>query len=160
MVRAAGESLEPRPEFDVTVAFNPESVPISVNRAEGLTFAVVAPSAVTGGTVLAGQGAVARLDGRVEAFPATSRTLFVNLGPTASGASGMSRAAQFMLLDQAVREARPPATARDGDFQLLTPNGARYWRAISRAGASRSASIGRRTSGRCSRSPGETARVR
>ncbi len=57
MVRAAGESVEPRPEFDVTVAFNPESVPISVNRAEGLTFAVVAPSAVTGGTVLAGQGA-------------------------------------------------------------------------------------------------------
>lgn len=123
MVRAAGESLEPRPEFDVTVAFNAESVPISVNRAEGLTFAVVAPSAVTGGTVLAGQGAVARLDGRIEAFPATSRTLFVNLGPAATSASGMTRAAQFMLLDQAVREARPPATARDGDFQLLTPNG-------------------------------------
>jgi hypothetical protein len=122
-VRAPETELEPRPEFDVTVAFNPEAVPISVNRVEGITFAVVAPSAVIGGTILAGQGAVARLDGRYEAFPAPSRTLFVNLGPAATSASGVSRAAQFMLLDQAVREARPLAGARDADFRLLTPEG-------------------------------------
>jgi hypothetical protein len=119
----SGDTFAPRPEFDVTVAFNPDSVPISVNRAEGITFAMVAPSALTGGTVLAGQGAVVRLDGRSDAFPTPSRTLFVNLGPNATSASGLTRAAQFMLLEQAVREARPPQAARDGDFRLLTPIG-------------------------------------
>jgi len=74
-----------------------------------------------------GQGAVARLDGRADAFAATSRTLFADLGVGAP-AAGVGRAAQFMLLEQAVREAKPPASMRDGDFRLLTPAGARCWR--------------------------------
>jgi catechol 2,3-dioxygenase-like lactoylglutathione lyase family enzyme len=117
-----GTAVEPRPEFDVTLAFNPESVVIGVNRVEGITFAMVAPGAATGAAVISGQGAVARLDGRVDAIAAPSRTLFANLGAGAA-AAGVSRAAQFMLLEQAAREAKPTPQMRDPDFRLLTPTG-------------------------------------
>jgi len=59
---------------------------------------------------------------RADAFAAPSRTLFADLGVGAP-AAGVGRAAQFMLLEQAVREAKPPASMRDGDFRLLTPAG-------------------------------------
>ena len=64
---------EMRPEFDVTLAFNPASTAIGVNRIGGVTFAVLAPTAEAGskdrpgGTVIAGQGAVVTLDGTVVA---------------------------------------------------------------------------------------------
>lgn len=114
---AKGADAEPRPEFDVTRAFNPDSAVIGVNRVEGVTFAMVAPGAVSGNAVISGQGALARLDGRVDAVIAPSRTLFANLG------AGVSRAAQLMLLEQITREARPTPGMRDGDFRLLTPSG-------------------------------------
>ena len=117
-----GSATESRPEFDVTLAFNPDSAVIGVNRADGVTSAMVAPDAQPGAAVVAGQGAVARLDGRADAFAASSRTLFADLGVGAP-AAGVGRAAQFMLLEQAVREAKPPASMRDGDFRLLTPAG-------------------------------------
>jgi hypothetical protein len=110
-------SPAPRPEFDVSEAFNPESAVIGVNRVEGVTYAMVAPEAVSGAAVVAGQGAVARLDGRTDAVIAPSRTLFANIG------AGASSATQFMLLEQAAREAKPTPHMRDGDFRLLTPTG-------------------------------------
>jgi hypothetical protein len=117
-----GSAAEPRPEFDVTLAFNPQSAVIGVNRTDGVTSAMVAPEAQAGAAVVSGQGAVARLDGRADAFYAQSRTLFADLGVGAPSA-GVGRAAQFMLLDQAVREARPAPQMRDSDFRLLTPAG-------------------------------------
>jgi hypothetical protein len=119
---AHGSAAEPRPEFDVTLAFNPQSAVIGVNRTDGVTSAMVAPEAQAGAAVVSGQGAVARLDGRADAFYAQSRTLFADLGVGAPSA-GVGRAAQFMLLDQAVREARPAPQMRDSDFRLLTPAG-------------------------------------
>lgn len=112
-----GPPPEPRPEFDVTLSFNPDSAVIGVNRVEGITYAMVAPASVSGNAVISGQGSVARLDGRPEAMLAPSRTLFANLG------ADVSRAAQFMLLEQAVREARATPAMRDSDFRLLTPTG-------------------------------------
>jgi len=111
------KAAEPRPEFDVTLAFNPDSAVIGVNRVEGITHAMIAPGAVSGDTVIAGQGAVARLDGRAEAMVTPSRTLFANLN------AGVSRAGQFMQLEQATREAKPTPQMRDADFRLLTPTG-------------------------------------
>ena len=111
------KAAEPRPEFDVTLAFNPDSAVIGVNRVEGITHAMIAPGAVSGNTVIAGQGAVARLDGRAEAVVTPSRTLFTNLN------AGVSRAGQFMQLEQATREAKPTPQMRDADFRLLTPTG-------------------------------------
>jgi hypothetical protein len=119
---AARGTGELRPELDPMLAYNPDSVVIGVNRVEGITFAMVAPSALPGASVLAGQGTVARLDGRTDAALPASRTLFADLG-AGSSAAGVGRAAQFMLLDQAVREAKPAGMMRDGDFRLLTPAG-------------------------------------
>jgi imidazolonepropionase-like amidohydrolase len=113
-----------RPEFDVTPAFNPDSVVLGVNRIGGITFAMLAPSAAAGkgaaGTIIAGQGSMARLDGTVEPM---ARALFVDVGGDASMLSGGSRAAQFMLLQQAIGETRSPKSLLPGDARLLTPLG-------------------------------------
>ena len=107
-----------RPEFDVDVAFNPNSAAIGVNRVEGITFTVLSPSSTMGGSFVAGQGSAVVLDGRFDAALANSRSLFVNLGGGASPLSGGSRAGQWMLLEQAVAEARSGA-----DDGLLTRAG-------------------------------------
>jgi hypothetical protein len=114
-----------RPEFDVTLAFNPDSVVLGVNRIGGITFAMLAPSAEAGGkgsssTIIAGQGSMARLDGTLE--PA-AHALFVAVGGDANALSGGTRAAQFMLLQQAIAEVRAPKSLLPGDARLLTPGG-------------------------------------
>jgi hypothetical protein len=85
---------------------------------------MLAPSAVAGkgaaGTIIAGQGSMARLDGTLEP---KARALFVDVGGDASVLSGGSRAAQFMLLQQAIGEARSPKSLLPGDARLLTPLG-------------------------------------
>jgi imidazolonepropionase-like amidohydrolase len=118
---ASGPGFVPRPEFDVTQAFNPDSAVIGVNRAEGITFAMIAPMA--SGTLFAGQGAVARLDGSDSPFVAASRTQFLDMGTSATAGVGYSRGAQFMLLEQATREALPGKPLQAGDVRLLTPTG-------------------------------------
>lgn len=115
-----------RPEFDVTPAFNPESVVLGVSRLGGITFAMLAPSAeaggkgAPGGSIIAGQGSVAELDGTI--VP-KARALFVDVGGDASALSGGSRAAQFMLLQQALVEVRSPKALLPNDERLLTPEG-------------------------------------
>jgi hypothetical protein len=118
-------TLGMRPEFDVTLAFNPNSTVLGVSRLGGITFSMVAPSSTEGrggehGSLIAGQGAVARLDGTID--PAT-HALFVELGGGANGLSGGSRAAQFMLLQQAVTEVRSTRSLLPGDARLLTVGG-------------------------------------
>ncbi|WP_374604715.1 amidohydrolase family protein [Arenimonas sp.] len=113
----AHEGSSWRPEFDVDVAFNPHSAAIGVNRVEGITFTVLSPSALPGGSFVAGQGSAVLLDGRYDAALDGSRSLFIDLGSDASPLSGGSRAGQWMLLEQAVAEAR----AGNGD--LLTRAG-------------------------------------
>lgn len=107
-----------RPEFDVTLAYNPDSVLIPVARVEGLGFTLL--GANTGGSFIAGQGGVVRLDGSAD--PIGPRVLFVKLGSDVLGKSGSSRAAQWMLLDQMVGEARGRIAA-DSPHALLTPAG-------------------------------------
>jgi hypothetical protein len=110
-----------RPEFDVTAAYNPRSVLVPVTRIEGLTWTVLTPATPEGGAFLAGQGAAVTLDGRYDAVLPASRALFVNLGGNANATSVGSRAGQWMLLDQAIRETRAP-TAPD-EHRLLHPAG-------------------------------------
>ncbi len=114
------QDVQWRPEFDLLYAYNPESSVIAVNRVEGLTFTMLAPSGRPGSSFVTGQGAAVSLDGVSDAELAGSRTLFVDLGADASALAGGSRAAQFMLLEQAVAEARG---ADAGDHALLTPQG-------------------------------------
>lgn len=115
--------IEMRPEFDVTLAFNPESLLVPVARVEGYTFTLLTPQAGAGGTLIAGQGGIATLDGIYRSVPASSRTLFIAMGGGTSVLTGNSRAAQFMLLDQALRETAPVGALRDSDPRVLTANG-------------------------------------
>lgn len=110
-----------RPEFDVTLAYNPRSVLVPVARIEGLTWTVLTPGSQPGGNFLAGQGAAVTLDGRFDATLPGSRSLFINLGGDMNLLSSGSRAAQWMLLEQAISEARA-RTAVD-DKALLHPLG-------------------------------------
>ena len=109
-----------RPEFDVTLAYNPASVLIPVARLDGIGFTAL--GAATGGGFVAGQGGVVRFDGSAD--PIGPRALFLRLGAAASELTGQSRAAQWMLLQQMVDEARGQVDA-DSPHALLTPAGRR-----------------------------------
>ncbi|MEO5565389.1 MAG: amidohydrolase family protein [Luteimonas sp.] len=109
-----------RPEFDVTLAYNPASVLLPVARIEGIGFTLLHAGNARGGSIIGGQGGVFRLDGGID--PIGPRVLFVALGAGASGLSGDSRAAQWMLLDQLIDEARG-RIAPDSRHSLLTPAG-------------------------------------
>ena len=114
-----GVTGQMRPEFDVVPAFNPDSILIPVTRLEGFTFTAL--SANAGSSLLGGQGAIMRLDGKFE-NPIGARILFASMGSSADELSGSSRAAQYMLLDQAIREARG-LSPYDYKQALLTPAG-------------------------------------
>ena len=101
-----------RPELEVSLAFNPRSTVIPVTRVEGVTWAVLAPG--NGDTIIGGQGAAVTLDGRNDAVLAGSRTLFVQMGSAGAKLAGGTRAAQYMLLEQAIREARAPGPIAPG----------------------------------------------
>jgi hypothetical protein len=106
-----------RPEFDVTLAYNPSSSAVAVNRVEGMTWGVLVPS--RGDSIIAGQGSAVIFDGRHDAFLTGSRTLFVNRRD--SNAAGGTRAGLYMLMDQAIRETRAPASVTGQ--KLLQPAG-------------------------------------
>jgi hypothetical protein len=108
-----------RPEFDVTLAYNPRSVVVPVTRVEGFTWTVLSPGSPTGGSILAGQGSAVRLDGSFDAALPGSQSLFVSIGGDKVALSGGSRAGQFMLLEQAVRETRLPGMVPGGHGLLL-----------------------------------------
>ncbi len=109
-----------RPEFDVSQAWNPDAPSVVVHRMNGVTFTVLTPGSASGGSFVAGQGAPASLVGREALAP---RALFIDLGGDANDLAGGSRAAQFMLLRQAIVEARAPNLVMVHDERLLSPSG-------------------------------------
>lgn len=117
---ANAHEMTVRPEFDVTLAWNPDSLLLPVARVEGIGFTLLSAGTGAGGSIVGGQGAVMRLDGGDQ--PAGPKLLFVDLGSRAANLSGGSRAAQWMLLDQLVDEARGRIAA-DARVALLTPAG-------------------------------------
>src|SRR5690606_2398991 len=121
MLQAPAFDMQWRPEFDVTKAFNPRSILLPIARIEGLTWTMLAPRSSEGGALLAGQGAAVTLDGRFDAVIENTQSLFVTVGGGVNELSGGSRAAQWMLLEQAVHEARSRGPIQDG--ALLHPLG-------------------------------------
>lgn len=106
------------PEFDVSLAYNPNSSLVPVARVEGHSFSAL--DADRGGSIIHGQGRIVALDGGYDSFHGDP-VLYVSIGRSASELTGGSRAAQWMLLDQAVEETvRPPAR---GEEALLTRAG-------------------------------------
>lgn len=117
---ANAKDMVVRPEFDVTLAYNPDSVLVPVARVEGIGWTLLGAGATAGGSIVAGQGGVVRFDGSAE--PVGKRALFVQLGSDAAELTGNSRAAQWMLLDQLIDEVngRIPVGSH---VALLTPAG-------------------------------------
>lgn len=111
-------NLQLRPEFDPTPLFNPRSVTVPVARIAGITWTMLTPGRPVrgGGAFLTGQASAVSLNGNFDAALTGSRTLFVDLSRGATAISGGSRASQFMLLDQAVHEARSTSAPSDKDL--------------------------------------------
>jgi len=89
--------------IDIAPAINSQSASIAVNRAAGVTRAVVAPGASR--SIFAGQGAVIDLGSDMQ--PLTRRRLFqfVELGEEGAQQAGGSRPSAHALLRNALREA-------------------------------------------------------
>ncbi|WP_222565940.1 amidohydrolase family protein [Novilysobacter antarcticus] len=109
-----------RPEFDVTLAYNPDSLLLPVARIEGIGWTLVSAGSDSEGSIIGGQGGVFRLDGSAD--PIGPKVLYVDIGADAAGLSGHSRAAQWMILDQLVDEVRGRIPG-DAKVALLTPAG-------------------------------------
>src|SRR5690606_19426541 len=109
-----------RPEFDVTLAYNPDSLLIPVQTVEGIGFTLLSAESAPGGSIIAGQGGMMRLDCGLDAVG--PRALFLSLGADASALSGTSRAAQWMLLDQLMEEVRGRIGGESRNA-MLTPAG-------------------------------------
>ena len=109
---------EMRPEFDVTPAYNPLSTTIPVTRIEGLTWCLLGASQA--GSIVGGQGQAVSFDGGYLSFMG-GKVLFISLGSGASAKSEGSRAAQWMLIEQAVAEAGSELSWLPAP--LLTPAG-------------------------------------
>jgi len=116
----SAKDIHVRPEFDVTVAYNPDSILVPVARIEGIGFTLLSANSAEGGSILGGQGGIVRLDGSPD--PLAGRVLFVTLGARASNLSGDSRAGQWLLLDQLIDELHG-RIAPDSPFAHLTPAG-------------------------------------
>jgi hypothetical protein len=118
-----------RPEFDVTLAYNPNSDSIPVTLIEGYTWTVLGAS--RSGSIVGGQGQAVSLDGGYQSFLG-DKILFVDVGSDASNQSGGSRAAQWMLLNQAMDEAH--SEVRWAPDTLLTVAGRKALLAYSGSG--------------------------
>ncbi len=90
--------------IDVAPAINPLYTPIAVNRADGVTRALVAPS--TARSIFAGQGAVIDTGADMDAVMRPRVFQFVELGETGANDAGGSRASAHILFRNALREAR------------------------------------------------------
>jgi len=89
--------------IDVVPAINPLASTIAVNRADGVTRAIVAPG--TGKGIFAGQGAVIDTGADMDPITAARRFQFVELGEAGAATAGGSRAAAHVLFRNALREA-------------------------------------------------------
>ena len=90
--------------IDVVPAVNPQASSIAVNRASGITRAVVSPS--TARSIFAGQGAVIDLGGDMDAVTRPRAFQYIELGEEGASDAGGSRASAHALLRNALREAR------------------------------------------------------
>jgi imidazolonepropionase-like amidohydrolase len=96
--------------FSVVDGFNPRSTAIGVNRVEGLTRAVVAPSA--GKSLIAGQGAVVHLGGPGDYLVRSPAAMFAVLGESGANLAGGARGGALLRLREALQDALDYAANR------------------------------------------------
>lgn len=96
--------------FDVAYAINPRSILIPVNRIDGLTRAVVAPS--PGESLIAGEGAVIHLGNGDDYLVSRRAAMFAVLGERGAELTGGARGAATMRLREALQDASDYAANR------------------------------------------------
>jgi imidazolonepropionase-like amidohydrolase len=99
--RAAGGPFSAA--IDVAPAVNPSDTTIAVNRADGVTRAIVAPNVAK--SIFAGQGALIDLGADFEPITRPRLFQFVELGEGGAEAAGGSRASAYVMFRNALREA-------------------------------------------------------
>lgn len=104
--------------IDVTPSVNPKASTIAVNRADGVTRAVVAPG--SGRNIFAGQGAIIDTGDDFSPIQKARAFQFVELGEGGSSRAGGSRSASFIMFRNALREARDVRGRNRPDDVLLT----------------------------------------
>lgn len=109
--------------LDVAPAVNPKTGAIQLNRAEGITRAVVAPD--NGGSIFAGQGAVIDLATDMNPITKAQAFQFMEYGEAGARAAGGSRPAALAMLRNTLFEvkayaANPAAYLDRGKEALLT----------------------------------------
>ncbi|RYE04303.1 MAG: amidohydrolase [Sphingomonadales bacterium] len=110
--------------LDVSPAVNPRSTPIAINRAEGVTRAVVAPEN-SNGSIFAGQGAIIDLAIDANAVSRPRAFQYMEYGEEGGQAAGGSRPAAIAMFRNALFEVaayrRAPGSFLDrGKDALLT----------------------------------------
>jgi imidazolonepropionase-like amidohydrolase len=101
----SGASTSPfHAAIDVAPAVNPRTSTLAINRAEGITRAVVAPD--NRGSIFAGQGAIIDLGADMNAVTVPRAFQFMEYGESGAGAAGGSRPAAYAMLRNALFEAR------------------------------------------------------
>lgn len=113
-----------RAALDIAPAVNAHTSAIAINRAEGLTRAVVAPE-TSKGSIFAGQGAIIDLGADMSPVSRPRAFQFIEYGETGGRAAGGSRPAALAMLKNALFEARdyaraPARFADRGKDALLT----------------------------------------
>ena len=99
------ESESPfNPSFDPSIAYNPLSTHIPINRRAGITHIVIAPR----GGIISGIGRSAPLTGQLEERPKlrAETAVFARVGTRAAQGVGGSRAEIWRTLEEIVRDAR------------------------------------------------------
>jgi imidazolonepropionase-like amidohydrolase len=89
--------------IDIAPAINPNYQPVGVNRAEGVTRAVVAPRSAH--NIFAGQGAIIDTGADMDPIMKARAFQFVELGETGADDAGGSRPSAYVLFHNALREA-------------------------------------------------------
>ncbi len=90
--------------LDVTPGVNPKSSPVALNRAAGITRAVVAPD--NNGSIFAGQGAIIDLGADMDAVTKPRAFQYMEYGENGARAAGGSRPAAYAMFKDALFEAR------------------------------------------------------
>lgn len=108
--------------LDIAPALNPMGSPVAVNRASGITRAIVAPGGSS--NLFAGQGAVVDLADDMDMVTKPRALQFVAFGEAGSAKAGGSRAATFLLFREQLLAARsyarnPAALAEWGNDAML-----------------------------------------
>ena len=95
--------------IDIALAVNPRTSSIPLNRAEGITRAIVAPS--TRGAIFAGQGAIIDLAADLDPVSTPRAFQFMEFGESGARAAGGSRPAAIIAFRDALKAAQAYARA-------------------------------------------------